>query len=197
MHFHWGSEHTLNGRRYALELHMVHHDSRFPTINEAISARYGIAVLGVLFHVSTLANEDLDNILNGVEYVVNNVSASADIPKPLAAGALLPRNTSSYFRYEGSLTTPSCGEAVIWTVYTQSLPISFDQLERLKNIRKEDGTELTNNFRSVQPLNSRSLVYVAPLSMDNSQLKEGSAIAHTPSLVILLLTAVLMLFAKC
>jgi carbonic anhydrase len=23
MHFHWGSEHTLNGRRYGLELHLV------------------------------------------------------------------------------------------------------------------------------------------------------------------------------
>lgn len=48
MHFHWGSEHTLNGRRYALELHMVHHDRRY-SLKEAVQVKNGIAVLGVLF----------------------------------------------------------------------------------------------------------------------------------------------------
>jgi carbonic anhydrase len=48
MHFHWGSEHTINGRRYGLELHLVHHDNRYPSLKEAAGAKRGLAVLGVL-----------------------------------------------------------------------------------------------------------------------------------------------------
>ena len=37
---------------------------------------------------------------------------------------LLPADTGSFARYEGSLTTPSCSEAVIWTVFTDKLKVT-------------------------------------------------------------------------
>jgi carbonic anhydrase len=37
-----------------LELHIVHHDKRHESINKAASVKNGIAVLGILFHVSFL-----------------------------------------------------------------------------------------------------------------------------------------------
>lgn len=160
MHFHWGSEHTINGRRYALELHMVHHDRRY-SLREAVGVKNGIAVLGVLFHVSAKENEKLQNILDSVDDIASTVGSEAPIKGPLKTGDLLPDHMdSSYFRYEGSLTTPSCMEAVVWTVFTKSLPLSMEQLEALKLVKSASGTELLHNYRQVQPLNSRSLVYV-------------------------------------
>lgn len=184
MHFHWGSEHTINGRRYPLELHMVHHDVRFATLSDALGSKNGVAVLGILFHVSTLANESLENILKAVEEVVDAAEKSATIPKLMRADSLLPTNTSTFFRYEGSLTTPSCSESVIWTVFTKTVSISFDQAELFKHVKDSHGAELTHNYRSLQPLNSRSLVYAAP--MEDLVGEPGAGIMHKPSVVGLL-----------
>lgn len=137
---------------------MVHHDRRY-SLREALQVKNGIAVLGVLFHVSASANDKLQNILNSVDDIANVVGSSAAIKEALLAGDLLPRNRDSYFRYEGSLTTPSCLEAVVWTVFTQSMPLSYSQLEALKLVKSSDGTELIHNYRQVQPLNRRSLIY--------------------------------------
>lgn len=186
MHFHWGSEHTIDGRRYPLELHMVHHDTRFATLNEAMASKTGVAVIGVLFHVSIKDNEALENILNGMQEVAEKASMSATIPKILRADALLPTNTTEFFRYEGSLTTPTCAESVLWTVFTHSVSISFDQAELFKKVKSSHGEELTHNYRSIQPLNSRSLVYVAPLLEVGNQ--PGTGAMLKPCLVVLLLS---------
>lgn len=167
MHFHWGSEHTIDGRRFALELHMVHHDRRY-SLQEALKVKNGIAVLGILFHVSRHANDRLQNILNSVDDIADTVGAEAVIKKPLHAGDLLPSRRSSYFRYEGSLTTPGCMEAVVWTVFTQSIALSLDQLEALKLVKSSSGAELLHNYRQIQPLNSRALIYANDKEMAES-----------------------------
>lgn len=159
MHFHWGSEHTIDGRRFALELHMVHHDRRY-SLREALKVKNGVAVLGVLFHISAFENVAIQNILNSVAEIATVVGGEAPIKGAIRAADLLPHHKETYFRYEGSLTTPSCMEAVVWTVFTQSLPLSLDQLEALKMVKSSNGTELSHNYRQVQPLNSRPLVYV-------------------------------------
>lgn len=37
---------------------------------------------------------------------------------------------SSYYRYSGSLTTPGCDEAIIWTVFQESFSVSQQQVEK-------------------------------------------------------------------
>lgn len=196
MHFHWGSEHTINGRRYALELHMVHHDRRY-TLREALSVKNGIAVLGVLFHVSLYENEKLQNILNSVDDIASTVGATAPITGPLTAADLLPHNRGSYFRYEGSLTTPSCMEAVVWTVFTQSMPLSLDQLEALKLMRSSNGSELLHNYRQVQPLNARPLIYATDEEREENSAyvnNAGKGMQLTRLLVLLMATLVLVCY---
>ena len=46
-----------------------------------------------------------------------------DIP-PFELDKLLPTDKSKYFRYNGSLTTPTCNEAVTWTVFKDPVEIS-------------------------------------------------------------------------
>ena len=59
MHFHWGdlnnqtkvvgSEHTIDGTAFPLELHMVHRNVHDESINEALTHENGLCVLGFLF----------------------------------------------------------------------------------------------------------------------------------------------------
>ena len=42
--------------------------------------------------------------------------------------SLMPPVTSKYFRYEGSLTTPSCDQSVVWTVFVLPSYLSKSQV---------------------------------------------------------------------
>ncbi|XP_058834208.1 putative carbonic anhydrase 3 isoform X2 [Topomyia yanbarensis] len=168
MHFHWGSEHTINSVRYALELHMVHHDSRYKSLTEAAAVKNAVSVIGVLFHVSSQDNTHLDVVLETSTDIRDAAGKQAPLKGKLSPHNLLPRNRTSFFRYEGSLTTPTCAESVIWTVFTESLPVSLDQVELFKAIHDAAGHELVNNYRSLQPLNARALVYTTDMHFPDS-----------------------------
>ena len=82
MHFHWGlddehgSEHTLNGKRYPLEVHLVHYSCDFYTSSQAQQAylnrehneslhyddNHVLAVIAVIFEIGE-ANDVLEEIL--------------------------------------------------------------------------------------------------------------------------------------
>lgn len=38
------------------------------------------------------------------------------------------QNLTNYYRYKGSLTTPGCTEAVIWTLFEDPIPLSMEQV---------------------------------------------------------------------
>lgn len=40
---------------------------------------------------------------------------------------LLPKQTTSFYRYSGSLTTPFCQQIVIWTVFDTAVEVSERQ----------------------------------------------------------------------
>jgi carbonic anhydrase len=83
-------------------------------------------------------------------------------PTNVDLSQLMPENMSDYWRYEGSLTTPPCSEAVIWTVFHDTLNISHDQAEFLMNNLyhgPEDDDHhnevIKGNYRPIMPLNGR------------------------------------------
>jgi len=41
---------------------------------------------------------------------------------------LLPPDTNTFYRYSGSLTTPTCNEVVTWTVFREPISISENQV---------------------------------------------------------------------
>lgn len=65
---------------------------------------------------------------------VQNAPHNATTLDQVVAANFLPRNTAGFYRYEGSLTTPNCNEVVIWTLFTNTIPISKKQVSAIRLI---------------------------------------------------------------
>lgn len=133
-HFHHRSEHTVDGVRMPLEMHLVHR-----------SGRGALAVVGVLFAEGP-ANAALAPVWARMP---PECGASSAAPAPLDLAALLPAGRTTW-RYRGSLTTPPCAEGVAWVVLVDPLTLSAAQIEAFAAIHP-------NNCRPVQPLGRRVL----------------------------------------
>lgn len=72
LHFHWGlrnnegSEHTINSRSAAMEMHVLFRNTKYSDVAEATGYRNGLAVLGFLFEVQFTAHST-DHSQIGVE----------------------------------------------------------------------------------------------------------------------------------
>lgn len=133
-HYHAPSEHEVNGKLFAAELHIVHK-----------SADGKLAVVGLLLQEGS-SNSALDPFINNLPA---EKSDAKDAGVKINAMDFLPSIQTTY-RYSGSLTTPPCTEGVSWLVMTTPVELSSDQLSKLESLFEA-------NNRPVQPLNDRSL----------------------------------------
>ncbi|KAK7109810.1 carbonic anhydrase 3-like [Littorina saxatilis] len=168
LHFHWGSldtqgsEHTICGESYPMEMHVVTFNLKYDNLTNALNYADGLAVLGVFFKVGNSWNSNFDTITNALPSIMTPGSSIQLDPIPL--DQLLPSNTKHYYRYQGSLTTPPCTEAVIWTVFRDPVTISYDQMEAFRALQSSERDEKSNgplplvdNYRPPQPLNGRKI----------------------------------------
>ncbi|XP_069817227.1 carbonic anhydrase 15-like isoform X2 [Dendropsophus ebraccatus] len=168
-HFHWGSptsdgsEHTMDGKQFPLELHIVHMNTKFSSIADAKKDPQGLAVLGILISVGDAENSNFSRLVAAMK----NVSMEGDfteIPAFPLDSLLPPQNKlSQYYRYQGSLTTPDCSEAVIWTVLEHHVSISYAQHQILTDTAYfsavgESLVKIKDNFRPPQPLKGRKVL---------------------------------------
>ncbi|EDV43343.1 uncharacterized protein Dana_GF16571 [Drosophila ananassae] len=172
VHFHWGSptskgsEHVLNGRRYDVEMHIVHRNNKYLTLDEAQLHSDGIAVLAVLFRVVRTPPIFYENGLHEVFSSLLHLGAynsSYTLPENLTLDSLMSNlNRGQFYTYRGSLTTPLCSPVVLWHVFEDVLPISFNELPKFWLLRDSRNRPLVNNFRPLQPQENRAIFYRRP-----------------------------------
>ncbi|KAK3445455.1 hypothetical protein EUGRSUZ_A01627 [Eucalyptus grandis] len=147
-HWHSPSEHTINGRRYALELHMVH-------VSTDPNVKNNIAVIGLLYKTG-VPDAFLSKLMGSVWSMI-------DKEDERKMGTIDPREIKmggkNYLRYTGSLTVPPCTEGVIWTINKKMGTVSKDQIKLLREA-VHDYAE--NNARPVQQLNRREIHFYQP-----------------------------------
>eukprot|EP00092_Neocalanus_flemingeri_P035567 GFUD01038713.1.p1 GENE.GFUD01038713.1~~GFUD01038713.1.p1 ORF type:complete len:389 (+),score=95.47 GFUD01038713.1:263-1429(+) len=189
-HWHWGSsdsqgsEHRLDGQAFPMELHLVHWNTKYGNLEEAVNNKDGLAVVAFLYQISTSDNENLSEIVSLLDQLVHPRMSSQDARNyheimfqsrsspsshptshnqqmKIKLKNLLPTDKAegSYFYYQGSLTTPTCDESVLWTVFHTPLTVSEGQMEVFRKINGFEGETLSNNFRSDQLVGERHVYY--------------------------------------
>ncbi|XP_034034032.1 carbonic anhydrase 4 [Thalassophryne amazonica] len=161
-HFHWGgdgkpgSEHTIDGERFPMEMHIVHFKEPYGSLAEAEHDMAGIALLAFLFEETTDDHPHMDAVISALGHVQNNGSTTV-IPNFRLSDLIPPaKDLHGYYRYVGSMTTPGCEQAVAWTVFHKTLPISSRQLVAItQQCRFWTGQPMTDIFRPTQPLDGR------------------------------------------
>ena len=134
-HFHSPSEHTVAGKHYPGEMHMVHQ-----------SADGKLAVVGVFLEEGG-HNETFESISS-------NLPKSKSVEQHLEhmkvdVNHLLPAKRTTY-RYDGSLTTPPCSEGVKWIIMTTPIQVSAQRIANFRAVIKD-------NNRPVQELYGRTV----------------------------------------
>ncbi|XP_061181513.1 carbonic anhydrase-like [Saccostrea echinata] len=159
-HFHWGSnssigsEHTIDGAHYPLELHVVAHNDSYSNFNDAKNHSDGLAVFGYVFQIGPTNNSHFDPFFSHLSDV-SNKDEHHEVTFKLD-DVMESSTMTSYFRYHGSLTTPECFQSVTWTVFDHPKSISEAQMEALRTLHSDNGTTIMEkNYRPVQQLNNR------------------------------------------
>lgn len=131
-HFHLPGEERVDGRAFAMSVHLVHRDAQGRLAVVALVAEEGPehpAVQAVWNHLP----------LERGEFVAASVEFDPT--------ALLP-SRRGYYTYMGSLTTPPCTEGVLWIVMQQPIRVSPQQLAIFARLHPM-------NARPLQPLEGR------------------------------------------
>ncbi|XP_056297265.1 carbonic anhydrase 4b [Pseudoliparis swirei] len=165
LHLHWGkdggpgSEHTIDGEQFPMEMHIVHIKEEYNSVSQAVRDSTGVAVLGFFFQKSKSANNKFDPLLNALKYITQPTNSTTLKGVSLEMLTLPEKNMTKYFRYHGSLTTPNCAEAVIWSLFENTVPLSSKQLAAFAQLQFSSGKPMVQTYRPVQPLSERQVSY--------------------------------------
>jgi len=166
-HFHWGkedrdgSEHRIEGQAFSMELHLVHFNSKFTSVQEAVASgeSNALAVVGIFLQAgdSYWPNKALAPIVNNLKKVRNYTADFVRIDESLNLAAIIPQVDELLYSYQGSLTTPACSEQVSWFVFQSPVMISKSQVQAFRRVNDEMGNPILENNRPVQKVNNRRI----------------------------------------
>lgn len=206
LHFHWGdknnrgAEHVLNDIRYPLEMHIIHINRKYSTVQEALTHKDGLTVLAFFYQIKETEGTEIHNIAKHLTQLDGASDKMQTLQYTFTLSSLIGNiNTERYYTYrgktvftikiinklinqinfqivniKGSLTTPSCAEAVTWVIFPDTLPISLGQMSKFRQLSNGiEGLLLVDNFRNIQPIGNRK-VFLRSTSQRHTKLENLS-----------------------
>ena len=131
---HLPSEHTVDGIPRDMEMQFLHYNSQ----GKALS-------VGVFLEEGLEPNQTLSKIwdLLPMEEGASSREIRVDSSK------ILPQ-ASRYYVYQGSMTSPPCSQGVEWVLFSKSVGVSTEQVNKFISIYR-------NNSRPIQGINKRKI----------------------------------------
>lgn len=136
-HFHYPSEHEIDGKQYPMEMHLVHKEE----------GSNNLAVLGIFLEESGTSNEFLQKVLSEIP---SEEAQEVTTEVQINLSDYIPPSQVHY-TYIGSLTTPPCTVGVDWIIFREPIPASREQLDTFAEY-------YSDNARPIQELNNRRVL---------------------------------------
>lgn len=135
-HVHSPSENQINGKTFPMEAHFVHAD-----------VNGNLAVIAVMFEEGS-ANAELEKAWKSMP---REAGEKIELKQNILGTSIMP-DDKSYYRLNGSLTTPPCTEGVTWLVMKKPITASKEQIGNFTHVMHH------HNNRPVQPINARAIL---------------------------------------
>lgn len=116
-HLHWPAEHTINGRSFDAELHIVSYNSIYGSYEKALAHPDGLAVLGMFFRIDSTKRSihrfiDLSKKVRLPEASYSTTKSS----RMFSLDDVIGSEPIKVYSYSGSLPRPNCNEIITWMV---------------------------------------------------------------------------------
>jgi len=161
--YHWGStneqgsEHTIDDQEFAGEMQVIHRNTKYADLDDALGETDGVLIMSYLFksewkdHIDMFLTE-MDAISKAPNQFTASQTSSINLNDYMSAV-----DVNGFFKYSGSLTEPDCNEDVTWIVFSKPLAVRPFQLNTFRLMKNLDGVPNANNYRPPQPLNDRTV----------------------------------------
>ncbi|XP_066262380.1 putative carbonic anhydrase 3 [Euwallacea similis] len=166
IHFHWGandtegSEHTIDGRQFPGELHVVLFKSCYLTQEAALKEKDGVVILVYILNLQESPNPSLECIVSTLAAIVKAHTSAKLLP--VALNSIFNQFEADYFMYRGSLANTSCIHSITWLITRFPICVSSDQINSFRFMLDDDNEIIRRNFRTIQPINDRHVFQILP-----------------------------------
>ncbi|KAJ8601899.1 hypothetical protein CTAYLR_002678 [Chrysophaeum taylorii] len=163
-HFHLLSEHTIDGKYFDGEMHIVH-----VGLDED-SQLIGYAVVGIMFQIGGDDNPFLDSIKwEEAPTTETGEGMGTTLDGDVDLNYFSEVLSGEYYRYKGGLTTPPCTELVEWHLMKTVVNMSQSQYDYFEAIFPNP-----SNYRPIMPMNGRNLLDTAQALSTNESCVVGA-----------------------
>ncbi|KAG8242118.1 hypothetical protein J6590_072250 [Homalodisca vitripennis] len=166
-HFHWGShegegsEHTIDGMSYPMEMHLVFFKSQYLTQETALQKDDGIVIIAYLVRLEEESTLSLQWLSAHLDRILEPQTSTMLPPFPLSS--LVVPVTRDYALYWGSLDLGVCTHTIQWLVSRIALAISVEDLMKFRRTLNLKREPIVQNFQRSCPSTGRTVFHVNPL----------------------------------
>ncbi|XP_058829536.1 carbonic anhydrase 1-like [Topomyia yanbarensis] len=168
IHFHWGntaaegSLHTIDGAPLPLEMHVVHFNSQYEALDEALKHVGGVLCLVYFFALKSSPNTFLDPVLSNLKDVAFPDVVIKLTPFPVVN--LFHIFTNDYFLYWGSTKSESRSHPMLWMISRTQECIDFHQLTQFRVLLDQRMRVISREQTPIADRENRHVFHVNPVT---------------------------------
>ena len=141
IHFHLKSEHTINGKNYDMEMHIVHENTNTEDKNNLHM---------VIAYIFEIDDDEENSFINSIGFNTGEEVKNVNVKD-------IVKNEDVYY-YKGFVTSPHCAEEVNWVVIDDIKSMSQKQFDKFEEyFKKLNSNYGDGNNRKTFDLNGRKV----------------------------------------